>query len=93
VNLATSLSLVLCAGRLVLISLSKAAMLVDRGFEHFEYTPGETTIHWWLLALVFELLPAGRALRYWERVTARKVGHCAVCGYDLRATPDGEVAL
>jgi len=88
VNLATALSLVLCAGCLVLISLSKDAILVDRGFEHFEYTPGDMTIHWWLLALVFALLPAGRTLRYWERVTARKVGHCAVCGYGLRATPE-----
>jgi ribosomal protein L34E len=87
-NFATALSLVLCAGCLVLISLSKDAMFVDRGFEHFEYTPGDQTLHWWLFALVFALLPAGRALRHWKRVTARKVGHCAVCGYDLRATPE-----
>jgi hypothetical protein len=44
--------------------------------------------HWFLFAAVL-VVPAWRAYAYDRRRRARRSdGHCRVCGYDLRATPD-----
>ena len=43
--------------------------------------------HAWLLAL-FAALPAHRLYRRLRRGRLAPPGHCPVCGYDLRATPD-----
>jgi hypothetical protein len=40
----------------------------------------------WLLAVLAAALPACRLAR--ARIRPRRVGFCARCGYDLRATPD-----
>ncbi|HYE18296.1 MAG TPA: hypothetical protein VEA69_07615 [Tepidisphaeraceae bacterium] len=42
----------------------------------------------WLLAGVFAILPAGRAIAWRRRRNRRAPGHCRHCGYDLRATPE-----
>ncbi|HSI35351.1 MAG TPA: hypothetical protein VK986_17355 [Tepidisphaeraceae bacterium] len=42
----------------------------------------------WLLAAVFAILPAGRAIAWRRRRNSRAPGHCRHCGYDLRATPE-----
>ncbi|MDB5328931.1 MAG: hypothetical protein JWP03_82 [Phycisphaerales bacterium] len=41
----------------------------------------------WLLVLLFGVMPSARTLRRWPR-RRRRIGDCAKCGYDLRATPD-----
>jgi hypothetical protein len=44
-------------------------------------------LHDWFLCLLFALLPAWRAVALARRPKKRP-GFCAICGYDLRATPD-----
>jgi hypothetical protein len=47
--------------------------------------------HWMLLAptVVLPLVAGARALRRrWRARNRQRAGHCPVCGYDLRATPD-----
>jgi hypothetical protein len=41
----------------------------------------------WSLCLLFAILPATRIMAI-RRRSQRSRGHCGVCGYDLRATPD-----
>ena len=41
----------------------------------------------WFAALAFAVLPVGRAFRWQMRRGRVRVGRCAACGYDLRATP------
>ena len=40
------------------------------------------------LLLIFTALPAIRIYRSLRRRRLRLIGHCRVCGYDLRATPE-----
>jgi hypothetical protein len=42
----------------------------------------------WLLAMLAGLLPLVRLVMAVRRSRALRRGHCTVCGYDLRATPD-----
>ena len=41
----------------------------------------------WLFAIVFSALPLVRGIALYRRRPRLKAGHCASCGYDLRATP------
>jgi hypothetical protein len=46
---------------------------------------------YWPLAIISSILPliwSWRALRRYRLTRRRKLGQCATCGYDLRATPD-----
>lgn len=48
-------------------------------------------IHYFLLALVFGSLSIAQSIRLWQihrRQRALAHGRCAVCGYDLRASPE-----
>jgi hypothetical protein len=47
----------------------------------------EYTIPGWMLILALAVPPA-IALRAARRMHQPQIGHCAHCGYDLRATPD-----
>jgi len=42
----------------------------------------------WFLTLAAGLLPGVRLYRWQRRRCRHRPGHCAQCGYDLRATPD-----
>jgi hypothetical protein len=44
------------------------------------------TIPYWLLALI--TISPSLFVAYRVRIKSRKIGRCAKCGYDLRATPD-----
>src|SRR5207245_2607799 len=46
------------------------------------------TSPFWMLALLGSLLPLVRLVMAVRRWRAVRRGHCVVCGYDLRATPD-----
>ena len=49
----------------------------------------EFRISWWWIILVTAIVPVVWILRWWKRFNRqRKLHSCAVCGYDLRATPD-----
>jgi hypothetical protein len=57
--------------------------------------PGDAADHWyvvlpfWLLVLIFGLMPSWASVRYVRRRRATAAfGHCPACGYDLRATPE-----
>jgi len=43
---------------------------------------------WWLVAVATAALPAARGVIYLRRRRLPKLGRCAACGYDLRATPN-----
>jgi hypothetical protein len=45
-------------------------------------------VSYWLLAVIFAILPALAARRAIIHRRRDRSGHCPVCGYDLRATPD-----
>jgi hypothetical protein len=48
--------------------------------------------YWFVGALctIFPLASAGRRLARWKRERAlQRIGYCRICGYDLRATPQG----
>ena len=62
----------------------------ERGPSNTSTNLSETRIsipHAYLL-IVFAALPAIRVYRRLRRRRLALVGHCRVCGYDLRATPD-----
>jgi hypothetical protein len=42
----------------------------------------------WAPALVAAAPPLARVALRWRRARRRRPGHCGLCGYDLRATPD-----
>ena len=42
----------------------------------------------WFVALLFGAIPAGRLVRLLRHHRRRTTGHCPICGYDLRSTPD-----
>jgi len=48
---------------------------------------------WWFALTLPALLPAAwlveTSVRRVQQVKRRRVGHCTVCGYDLRGSPDG----
>jgi hypothetical protein len=48
----------------------------------------KVTFPTWLLALVCAVLPVIAAIRLKRARSRARRGHCSVCGYDLRATPD-----
>lgn len=52
------------------------------------YTFYRLVVPYWFVVLVLAVVPAGRFLIAWRRRRQRSAGHCVVCGYDLRATPD-----
>ncbi len=57
------------------------------------YVIGNESFHlvwipYWLLFVLSAVLPAIWATKRWRRARRLRHGKCAVCGYDLRATPD-----
>jgi hypothetical protein len=42
----------------------------------------------WFIALLFLILPSMAIVRIFRRRILARQGHCAICGYDMRATPD-----
>jgi hypothetical protein len=42
----------------------------------------------WFASLLTALLPVVWIVRWVQRLTRAKAGHCTTCGYDLRASPD-----
>ena len=55
--------------------------------EHFLYFNWVAVLPLWLIMVLFGLWPA---IRFWRWTRRRRYGAgcCAVCGYDLRATPE-----
>ena len=49
----------------------------------------EWAIPYWILVVLFALLPASRLRRYLKNYN-RKPGHCRACNYDLRAHHPGD---
>lgn len=45
-------------------------------------------VPYWLLCVLFSIIPAAVLIRRRRHRGRVAVGHCAKCGYDLRATPD-----
>jgi hypothetical protein len=45
-------------------------------------------IPFWFLTAMFAFVPVMRTRRRWIRLGCKPPGFCAVCGYDLRATPE-----
>jgi len=48
----------------------------------------EVIVPHWAVALVLGVLPGRWFFVWWRRRRRLALGRCAVCGYDLRATPD-----
>ena len=48
----------------------------------------EYEIHYWLVTFLLGVAPAARLIAAVRRRRRAAAGHCASCGYDLRATPD-----
>jgi hypothetical protein len=57
------------------------------GASFFDMTEQGLTIPAWMPVAVFAVPPAVWAVGMWRRRGRRRAGLCAVCGYDLRATP------
>jgi hypothetical protein len=57
--------------------------------EVYQYVEDGTSLAlpWWLLTLLFSVLPLNSGVRRWRRGRPAP-GLCLKCGYDLRATPD-----
>ncbi len=58
-----------------------------------EYVPEYLTMFviqfpMWVFTIVFLIPPTVWLIAFFRRRKRERVGHCAVCGYDLRATPD-----
>jgi hypothetical protein len=63
------------------------------GFHYAKYRWRHEVSHclWlphWFTAVVFAILPTTRLISYIRRRRRVRAGHCATCGYDLRATPE-----
>jgi len=60
---------------------------VGRNAYNFTLLVKSSSVPWWMLIALALIAPALRAA--WWRIRRRRVGagRCAVCGYDLRATP------
>jgi hypothetical protein len=56
--------------------------------QHGEGSRTKLAVPWWLLAGGASVLPGCRTSATLRRPRSRRVGSCAGCGYDLRATPD-----
>lgn len=52
------------------------------------YTFHRLVVPYWFVVLVLAVAPGWRLTRWWRRRRQRRLGHCFVCGYDIRATPD-----
>lgn len=59
-------------------ALAISGILVDRAW----------VLPCWMIVLVTGIGPAWVGTRWWRRRGRSVVGHCPVCGYDLRATPE-----
>ena len=88
--------------------VAKAPATLEHGFaaEHQDYkfwgiNREETwmvAFPLWLPLAIFLILPAWWVIRLIRSLRRQQTGHCVVCGYDLRATPDrcpecGNVAI
>jgi hypothetical protein len=52
------------------------------------FTQTEVVIPHWFIVAGFALTPAVWLRSHIRRQRQRQAGHCTVCGYDLRATPE-----
>jgi hypothetical protein len=59
--------------------------LDPRGLHMFVH---DLTLPFWLILIALGALPAFRALAVWRARRRRREGHCAKCGYDLRASSE-----
>jgi hypothetical protein len=63
-------------------------------FQSFAGSPSPVTRHrlvvvpYWSLLSVFAVVPIARLVQRSHTRRRRRSGHCAACGYDLRATPE-----
>ena len=57
-------------------------------YRHTNWSNLEVAIPYWFPVTIFAVPALWRAVRNRRRLRHGRDGHCLVCGYDLRATPD-----